>query len=119
MHWLEEDWSLQEGSDTKHVLPIYPTMFDYVRIFNLKPVLINFKEISHKPLLDKQTNRYEQANVKYPMMVTAMHNPDNLPYRMIDGRHRIHKLKDSGVQQGYFYIIPLSFVLLNIRIVKK
>lgn len=114
MHWLTDDWALPEYPSGAYVLPIKP-VFDYIKIAKIIPVTIDFSTVSHKTLDDTASLRYIMADTTYPMIVTEMVNPHSLKYRMIDGRHRIHKLKSQGVSSSLFYIIPPSIVFLNIR----
>jgi hypothetical protein len=46
---------------------------------------------------DFSGKRYEDADVKYSgMLIRAMPNPCDRPYRMVDGRRRMEKLKRHG-----------------------
>ena len=114
MHWFDNEWAILPTGDV-YVLPIDPVIFNYIKLTKIIPVELDLKHVSHKSLVDKNSIRYLSANTTYPMIVTEMQNPHNLPYRMIDGQHRIHKLKESQCTTGMFYIIPESIVLLNLR----
>ena len=114
MHWFTDGWELPNMENT-YVLPVNPVIFNYIKISKLRATPIDFSLVSHKLLDDKNTVRYIQANTAYPMIVSEMHNPQNLPYRMLDGRHRIHKLKEQNYSSGMFYIIPEEIVMLNLR----
>lgn len=114
MHWFTDEWVLP-NMETTYVLPVNPVIFNYIKISKICPVLIDFSLVSHKSLDDRDTIRYSQANTVYPMIVSKMHNPHDLPYRMLDGRHRIHKLKEQNHSSGMFYIIPEEIVMLNLR----
>jgi len=49
--------------------------------------------------------RFETAETQYPgLMVRGMPNPCGRPYRMIDGRRRMEKLRRSGVSSGQFFV---------------
>jgi len=62
------------------------------------------------PVRRKNSNRYKKCDIHYPgILVETRDNPLKLPYRMIDGAHRMLKryieypeLYDSG---SYFYVI--------------
>jgi hypothetical protein len=56
------------------------------------------------------------ANTNYPMIVSQMNNPYGKKYRLIDGRHRIHKLIDGGKKEGLFYEVPMEFILKNVKL---
>ena len=49
--------------------------------------------------------RYDEADIKYPGIITTGHNPHDNEYRMVDGRRRIHKLLSNGVAKSNFYVI--------------
>ena len=49
--------------------------------------------------------RYDEADIKYPGIITTGHNPYDNKYRMVDGRRRIHKLLSNGVTTSNFYVI--------------
>ena len=81
--------------------------------------LINFKDIGHK---GKDNNhllyeeRYNAADIGYPCILTEGQNPYNCKYRMIDGRHRITKMKNMGIKESMFYIVDFNifFKLLQL-----
>jgi len=49
--------------------------------------------------------RYDEADIRYPGIITTGHNPYDNEYRMVDGRRRMHKLLSSGVTKSNFYVI--------------
>ena len=58
---------------------------------------------------DFSGKRYEDAQAKYPgMLIHAMPNPCGLPYRMVDGRRRMEKLRRSGLDAGKFYVFEFE-----------
>ena len=75
---------------------------------------IRFSDICAKPRDwfggdDFSGKRYEDADAKYPgMLIHAMPNPCDLPYRMVDGRRRMEKLRRSGVDSGKFYVFEFE-----------
>ena len=53
--------------------------------------------------------RYYSAQIKFPgIIVEGMENPYGSRYRMIDGKHRIEKMIDSGKTSSVFYVLQLS-----------
>jgi hypothetical protein len=42
------------------------------------------------------------------MLIHAMPNPCDLPYRMVDGRRRLEKLKRRGLDAGKFYVFEFE-----------
>jgi len=75
---------------------------------------IRFSDICAKPGGwfggdDFSGKRYEDADTKYPgMLIHAMPNPCDLPYRMVDGRRRMEKLKRSGLGAGKFHVFEFE-----------
>lgn len=75
-----------------------------------QPELIRFDDICAKPADwfggdDFSGPRYEAAQTKYPgLLVRGMPNPCQSPYRMIDGRRRMEKLKRGGINEGMFFV---------------
>tara|TARA_B100000214_G_scaffold291104_1_gene220805 strand:- start:116 stop:541 length:426 start_codon:yes stop_codon:yes gene_type:complete len=49
--------------------------------------------------------RYDEADIKYPGIITTGPNPYDNEYRMVDGRRRMHKLLSNGVIESNFYVI--------------
>ena len=81
-------------------------------IQNRTPVLIQHKYISWKGKDNPQSkmdSRYEYADPTYPgILCENGPNPHNLPYRMVDGSHRIIKLIQNGFHTSSFYIITFE-----------
>lgn len=109
-HWFIDQWKIDSRVG---YIDCEKTLFNYIKIYQLSPQLIDFCKISYKKLcdLDRVLPRYSLANIKYPMIVSELPNPDNLEYRLIDGRHRIDKLIQNGKNSAFFYIIPSETVL--------
>jgi hypothetical protein len=42
------------------------------------------------------------------VIVTNMSNPANRKYRMVDGKHRLHRLVLNGSTEGVFYVLDYS-----------
>lgn len=60
---------------------------------------------------DPESIRYQKADPSYPgIVVEGMQNPAGKPFRLIDGRRRLNKLKTLGVVEYPFYIFPLEAV---------
>jgi len=56
---------------------------------------------------EKNTDRYKKADTSFPGIISPIKNPENKKYRMLDGRRRMWKLQDQGVNEGMFYVIPV------------
>ena len=53
--------------------------------------------------------RYRQADPRYPgFVVEGLANPWNKPYRLIDGRRRLHKMLQAGLASGPFLVFQMD-----------
>tara|TARA_R100000458_G_scaffold1906_1_gene1575 strand:- start:94 stop:516 length:423 start_codon:yes stop_codon:yes gene_type:complete len=54
-------------------------------------------------------SRYEKCDIKYPGIL-SLHapNPYSKKYRMIDGRHRMMKMRKLGITESQFYVISFE-----------
>ena len=79
--------------------------------FDYGKKLVNFKDIGWKGK-DKNHSlvkeRYNAADIGYPCILTKGQNPYNCKYRMIDGKHRITKMKNMGIEESIFYIVDFD-----------
>lgn len=81
-----------------------------------EPVIVDHDEICWKfkenPMRRRDTSRdrYDKANVMIPGIIAeGAPNPCNLKYRMIDGVHRITKLKiETNYTKSKFFILTLE-----------
>jgi hypothetical protein len=112
MHWISEEWAIDANSYTLSI----DVLINFIKINKLTTKVLNFSEIAYKGNVDRHFIRYQMANTNYPMIVSQMDNPCGKKYRLIDGRHRIHKLMDEGKNEGLFYEIPMEFILKNIKL---
>jgi len=104
IHILEGDWAICGQSLAIDCSRIY----SWVKIKNLEPQVINIDEIGYKPTstIEKQDSRYVNADIDLPgIVVKGMQNPDKKPYRMMDGRHRLLKAKNSGKSVLLVYVL--------------
>ncbi len=61
--------------------------------------------------------RYASCDTSIPCIVLdKVSNPDNLRYRMIDGKHRMMKMRLHGQLDSIFYVLSLDEVLPYIKI---
>ncbi len=120
-HTLRNEWHLQDFPALEE--PNYymiPNCDLFPLIKDRDPELIDFSDICHKPMLEpdytEHSRRYKACNEKIPgVVVEGMANPENLRYRMIDGKHRIHKLKNLNVDKSQFYVLRYEEVKPLIR----
>tara|TARA_R100000005_G_C4842388_1_gene113156 strand:+ start:77 stop:484 length:408 start_codon:yes stop_codon:yes gene_type:complete len=55
--------------------------------------------------------RYQECDVSYPgIVVETIINPFGKKYRMLDGKHRIMKLREQGVERSMFYVLEYKVV---------
>ncbi|MEQ8953197.1 MAG: hypothetical protein RL120_03620 [Gammaproteobacteria bacterium] len=77
---------------------------------------VEFSQIWAKPNYlfghdDFSGERFERADPKYPgVLVRAMPNPAGLPFRMIDGRRRLEKLRLGGFDGASFLVFDYGEV---------
>ena len=65
----------------------------------------------------KTNPKYHSADPSYPGIVLKnAPNPYDSKYRMIDGRHRIMKLLNSGVTSSQYYVIDYDEIKKYIRV---
>lgn len=101
---------------------------DFLVAKRRKPCVVRLARIYAKPRDytgrdDFCGERYEQADPSHPgFVVRGMPNPDNLPYRMVDGRRRLHKLRQQGRRTSLFYVFDyeeIEHLIRDVRIVDK
>ena len=109
------DWRIDEKEYILYLKKIKPFLTKESK------KLINFKDIGHKGkdknhLLNEE--RYNAADIGYPCILTEGQNPYNCKYRMIDGKHRIIKMKNMGIEESMFYIVDFNifFKLLQLEL---
>lgn len=110
MHWVCDEWGIDDNVYTLDE----KLLFNYIKIKKLSPISLEFINVAYRNDVDRECFRFKLANIKYPMIVSEIMNPYNRPYRLLDGKHRIHKLIDQGISRGFFYNIPREFVLKNL-----
>lgn len=111
MHWFLDEWSIDSNVYTLDER----VLFNYIKIKKLQANDISFSDIAYRTDVDRDFYRYQLANIKYPMIVSQIKNPYDKLYRLLDGKHRIHKLLEQGYSSGLFYDIPREFVLKNLQ----
>ena len=100
------NWCITEDVNKIHYLfleDIIPLLTeDKIKSIPLKSIGWRDKHIFPEPWI---TERYYLCDVSYPGIITNGPNPYDNEYRMIDGRHRIHKLLSNGVQESLYYVL--------------
>ena len=78
---------------------------------------VTFDKIASKPYTapldpDQQGyKRYTKSDINYPGYLVEMENPYSKQYRMIDGRRRLHKMKNTGLKSGNFIVFKRKEIL--------
>lgn len=111
-HSMYGDWGLP-GREYSYI-----SLDDLVRTLGAgrRPVHIAHAEICAKPgdwfgTDDFIGPRFEAADARYPgIVVAAMPNPCQLPFRLIDGRRRLEKLRRKGISKSAFYVFTFDEV---------
>lgn len=126
-HSMYGDWALP-GQASEHAM----TYIDLEQLFlTLVPGRITkrvfLENIAAKPSTwfggdDFEGERFDKADPSIPgMLVRGMGNPLNLPYRMIDGRRRLEKLRRRGLQSADFYVFryfEIEHFIREVRVAK-
>lgn len=112
-HSCTKEWRVYEGEDS------YLSIADLTSIIQSRePTLIQHNKIGWKNMdnpSDKIDERYYEADIMYPGIVAIdVINPYNKPYRMVDGSHRMAKMKlETEFNASFFYVItPHEFYTL-------
>jgi len=111
------DWSI---NDSKEDLGLDLRTIRYL-LTKDKLETINHSEICHKSLgMDtlqmEGGERYAKAQTKYPgILIRNGKNPSNLKYRMIDGNHRMVKMKNQGIKESKFYVLEYDDIKDHLR----
>lgn len=112
------DWRIHEVSMSQYVYINLPDL-----VLPKEPVELSLFDIAwkgkHLPGKFKGENciccqgvRYLDCDTSYPgIVVEGINNPYKLPYRLIDGKHRVQRLRDSGEKTGLFYVLTKDQVM--------
>jgi hypothetical protein len=94
----------------RQVVMLYPLLLSIYRR-GLAPRTLPLSDVSNRILRAEQmfTTRYEHADASFPMLaVEGAPNPDGKPFRVLDGRHRICRLRERGATTGQFFVLDLA-----------
>ena len=104
------DWTIGNGSCAIKVSDLAP-LLKPERLKVLEHVDIawlgcNLKEGIREDCLCCQGERYKKCDTKYPgIIVQDIPNPFWRKYTLIDGKHRMQKIRASGVTESPFYLL--------------
>ena len=106
------DWRISEIPRDLH-------LYDIIHLLN-STELVQHSEIGWKGMhlpsdfstihcLCCNGQRYENCDIAYPgILVKNAPNPYNKKYRMIDGKHRMAKMRKMGITQSKFYVLDFD-----------
>ena len=105
--------------------------YHYIEVVDLLPLLASREPITlpHEQIcwrgqddnflcIKKQTKKYEDCDISFPGLVAeSVPNPKDLPYRMIDGCHRMAKMKweHPEITESPFLVISYAEFMANLR----
>ena len=105
-HSCEDIWSVVDGEE--HIL----VLRELIPILQSRePILLPHNQIAYwwmqSPTVKKRSKRYDKCDISVPGIVAeGVKNPFNLPFRMVDGSHRMAKMKlETQIKESYFYVI--------------
>ncbi len=109
-HSMHGDWALPDRQYS------YLALLDLARkhMPGKRAQTIRFSDICAKPgdwfgKDDFAGPRFEAADTKFPgMVIRDMPNPCDRPYRLVDGRRRVEKLRRSGSDTGQFFVFEYA-----------
>jgi hypothetical protein len=103
-HRCCDQWAVEEGTSKRLLVNKLVPFLE-----NSKPKLIKHELISWKGKNDPSTkmdSKYLVCDISFPGVICPTINPHHLPYRMIDGSHRMAKMTlETEIIESYFYVI--------------
>ena len=91
------DWSINNNNCVINLFYLKPFLLEE-RLIKIKHSEIAYKGVSSQ-------KRYEKCDISFPGIVCEYENPLNLKYRLIDGNHRMIKMKSNEIYESLFYLI--------------
>ena len=121
-HTIKKPWTL--GKYDNNVITV-EDMYRIILKRRLHPVSVDFREICHKDMGPtnqsmeqicgrkfKDAARADRGPAQVPgILVRSTQNPCSKPYRMVDGAHRICRMKAAGISQGCFFVLDEATAL--------
>jgi hypothetical protein len=111
IHEMANEWAI---SGLPNMKVNCTNLIRLIKYRNLLPVELYISDIARKELesIDIDGIRYTIADMKYPIIVAeGMENPYNLPFRLIDGRHRILKHLYLNKKTVHSYVLTKNDIL--------
>lgn len=92
-------------------------LIGYIETQKLEPQSVAFDDLWHpshgageKDWIVENDPRYKHADTGFPGILSPIVNPNDQPYRVLDGWRRMWKQQAAGRTQGRFYVLPPSDV---------
>lgn len=80
------------------------------RTLDRLPVMLDFEQVCHRREV-VSAERLAACDPEIPgIVLRAAANPCGLPYRLIDGNHRVHRLRGAGQMCGPFFVFDFADV---------
>jgi hypothetical protein len=104
------DKQVREFDGFFHLRDIY----NFVEETRFEPSTVAFDDIwynsqyagNREDEIENNDDRFQSADISFPGIITPIKNPDNKPFRMLDGRRRLWKQQEAGGKEGLFYVLP-------------
>ncbi len=77
------------------------------------PKVVDFSQVSHRRFNQAEYTgrRYRRADPRFPgILIDGGENPDGLRYRLIDGKHRMHKMLERRLEEAPFLVVSVAEV---------
>ncbi len=103
-HSCTKDWRVADSDQYILIVPLLEYCIKTRVPQNILHSEIASKHMDRRPKLGK---RYEQCDYSYPgILAIGVSNPFNKTYRMVDGAHRLTKMKlETNIVESPYYII--------------
>lgn len=110
-HYAIGEWAIGGVDGTVSIR----SLIDHINLTGANAVDVPIESIATKGDVIVNSTRYQLADISYPLIISRMENPQGLEYRLIDGRHRLHKLRNEGHSSAACYIIDPTVVINNFQ----
>ena len=107
-HLIHGDWRLPPLDPDRTWLIWIEPLFE--RTATRVPVVLDLDQVCHRREVVSEA-RLAGCNPEIPGIVLhAAANPCGLPYRLIDGNHRLHRLRNAGRTRAAFFVFEFADV---------
>ncbi len=89
-------------------------IYNHLEATGVEPQTVAFEDIwynsqypgNREDEIQKNDARFQKADIRFPGILSPIKNPDNKPYRMLDGRRPLWKQQEAGANEGLFFVVP-------------